>query len=299
MEGEENIANKVHQLLFNCQYTNGFIFSDTDYQLDDHTFLHFQVKILIIEEDYLKFTQQIKNTNYNNWYLNSWQHNKDINYQKRMDITKEIANILPGEGTIKNQSINLIWAYIDNKWILGEIKYNPYSYKKRIDKPFQYSNSLTTRLSHQIIELCNLVFKEGTIIDPCCGIGTVVIEGLIKNRDIVGTEISYLIANNAKENLKHFKFDPSKINKQNMLENNNKYDILILDMPYGFYTSAKQSDQINILNHSLKMANNIILVSTKEYSEFPNKNFKKILEVNLRKNNLVRYITFWTLNPSS
>ena len=55
---------------------------------------------------------------------------------------------------------------------------------KHDDKPNTFSNSLDIRLARTLVNLAAGDNDQVTIVDPCCGMGTVVLEGLALDLDI-------------------------------------------------------------------------------------------------------------------
>ena len=70
-----------------------------------------------------------------------------------------------------------------------------------------FSNSLDIRLARTLINIAGENDQTKTMIDPCCGMGTVVLEGLALGYSIKGFDISRDISWKARCNLNHFGFD--------------------------------------------------------------------------------------------
>ncbi|GAA3334615.1 hypothetical protein GCM10020331_103270 [Ectobacillus funiculus] len=71
-------------------------------------------------------------------------------------------------------------------------------------KPHSYSTSLSTRVARAV---ANIAVPDPTgikAIDPCCGIGTVLVEALSMGINIVGSDINPLVLPGARENIAHF-----------------------------------------------------------------------------------------------
>lgn len=292
-EGEEEIAKTIFALMFPLKEYSKFVISKENYHLDSCVFLNFKIEIVISTNKYSEFLALIKTLNYDNWHLNPWHFYKEFDYKKRMTITKELANNLNNLGVIKNADIELIWAFYQDTWLFGEITYNPYTYKQRIHKPHQYSYALPVRLCHQAIQLINILIPDGDIIDPCCGVGTLVIEGLTAKRNISGYEINTLIAQKAQENLDFFKL-ANTIYNQDMLITNKHFTISCLDIPYGLYTPTSLTLQMALINKCYEISDYLVLISTEEFTYYPKQlNYQPLLKTYIKKGNLKRWLTFW------
>ncbi len=97
-------------------------------------------------------------------------------------------------------------------------------------------------------------------IDPCCGIGTVVVEALSMGINIVGRDISPLVAIGARENIAHFGFDGT-ITKGPIEEITENYDVAIIDMPYDLFTHATPENQLSILSSARRIAKKVVVVT--------------------------------------
>ncbi|MFV0254582.1 MAG: DNA methyltransferase [Erysipelotrichaceae bacterium] len=265
-DGELALASCIYKLMFNKEKLEKFILSDNDIDVNSSVFLHFKVTVLIEGTSLNDLLDKITSLDYHDWYLNMWHYDKNINYQKRMEITKKIALALKNEGNIKNPKLQLQWFTFSGIWYLGILERNPYTYKLRIAKPYQYSNALSVRLAHQIIQLTTYL-PNNSIIDPCCGIGTVVIEGLIAKKNIVGCEINEQIKNNALRNLQHFNL-PNRIFCQDMLEINELFDIAIIDIPYGLYNTFEKQQQLALLTKAITICRYLILISISDFDDY-------------------------------
>ena len=109
--------------------------------------------------------------------------------------------------------------------------------------------------------------------------------------DITGYEINPQIACNAKENLKALNYD-IKIVKGDMNNINNKYDVAIIDLPYGLFTKTTREEQINIIKKSRDISKEAVIISSENMDKIiENQGFKIIDRGYVTKNNFKRYIT--------
>lgn len=114
---------------------------------------------------------------------------------------------------------------MNDLWIIGYYHHGVPSWKKYDDKPNTFSNSLDIRLARTLINIAGENDQTKTMIDPCCGMGTVVLEGLALGYSIKGFDISRDISWKARCNLNHFGFDGMLITKGDI---NKHKDIMIL-----------------------------------------------------------------------
>ena len=70
-----------------------------------------------------------------------------------------------------------------------------------------YSNSINIRTARALINIAIKDNRSLTLVDPCCGVGTVVIEALSMGIHIKAYELNESIAENAQRNIEFFGYD--------------------------------------------------------------------------------------------
>ncbi len=264
---EEALAKIVFTQLFGKQAFSSFVVSSKDYDLENWSFLHFKIEVFCFNKDYTTFKKELNQLDFHDWHLDTWHYNKNLDYHQRIDITKDIADSLSNIGKITDYSLELLWALLDGIWYLGIVCYNRYFYKLRIHKPYQYSSALPVRLCHQLINLLHLMLPHASFIDPAAGSGTLVIEALLAGLNIRAYEINKILCQQANANLQHFGL-PAIIENCDMLQTTDTFTVCILDLPYGLFTAVAKTQQISLLQHSLNIADYLLLISTDDYGNY-------------------------------
>ena len=90
-------------------------------------------------------------------------------------------------------------------------------------------------ITRAVVNIASIGKLETKVIDPCCGVGTTIVEGLSMGYDISGCEINTKIAEDANENLKYYNLETKVVNKD-MHEIEEYYDASIIDIPYGLFS---------------------------------------------------------------
>ena len=190
-----------------------------------HNILESTKEILLIELPALDFKKMIKDlggivkigkTNFKHFYDGS---NKNILYginnysYKQIDIRDKfeeegVKAYLNAKGRISpSKSLNLDEEFIIFKNHIAKVVavFNPKDYKKRDKRPHLDPLRVSSiRLSKILINLSGA--KEGSLLlDPFCGLGTILQEALLMNIDVIGIEKDKVIANKCKENLEWIK----------------------------------------------------------------------------------------------
>ena len=164
------------------------------------------------------------------------------------------------------------------------------SWKKHDKKPHTFSNSLDIRLARTLINIAAGDNEKIKIVDPCCGMGTVVLEGLALGLDIEGFDISREISWLARKNLKYFGYDEYLINKVSIHDLQKHYDVAIMDIPYNLYTPITYQEQCQIIQSSRKICDKMIMVTFENMSKEINQAGFLIIDSCLRKK--TEYVKF-------
>ena len=130
------------------------------------------------------------------------EDNAEFNEKHR--IERMIGLEVKGEAKIHEPEIIIGVTQIEGRWILGEYYRNERLWEFHNNRPRQYSTSLPTRISRAIVNIAAGRDMDAKIVDPCCGIGTVVIEALSMGVDIRGYDINPRVVEGAKKNLSFF-----------------------------------------------------------------------------------------------
>lgn len=95
----------------------------------------------------------------------------------------------------------------------------------------------------RIARVCvNLTGATKEIYDPMCGVGGFLVEAGLMNLFPIGSDISQEMIKLCSLNLKHYNLNKYLLFKQDFLENKNKYDYILTDVPYGKNTKDITKD---------------------------------------------------------
>jgi tRNA G10 N-methylase Trm11 len=133
-------------------------------------------------------------------------------------------------------------------------------------KPRSYSIALTTRLARAAANIAVPHPLGIKAIDPCCGIGTVLVEALSMGVDIVGRDINHFIVRGARENLAYFGLEGDVV--VGAIANISvSYDVAIVDMPYNLFSTITTEEQLSILQQARRIANKVVVISIESIDE--------------------------------
>ena len=211
-------------------------------------------------------------------------------YQERLQWTRELGFAIYGEADIRNPQVTFGVTSVNGKWYFGNYEKNDYSWHHHDNKPHTYSNSLNFRVARALVNIGVGPDTGQTMIDPCCGIGTVVIEALSMGIQAKGYEINQFVANNAQRNLTFFNY-PDSITANDMHVMPEHFDVSIVDIPYGLYQQTTAAEQQAIIKTARRISGRMILVSFDNMDDMIREaGFTLTDKVQVPKGKFVRYI---------
>ena len=185
----------------------------------------------------------------------------DVSYEERLKAIRGIGFVVTGFPDMHNPKVELAVTKFKDKWIFGELIKNDFKWQKHNDKPYSYSNAIPLRMARALVNIATCDDRSLNIIDPCCGVGTVVIEALDLGFDVRGYEISKSIACNARNNIEYLGYNREIITSGDMHDIKEKYDVAIVDIPYGLYSPITVQEQVDIINTSRRIARRLVIIT--------------------------------------
>jgi Predicted DNA modification methylase len=219
------------------------------------------------------------------------KHEDDtISYEDRLKSIKAIAYAIGGEVSIHDPEIMLGITHLNDKWYFGVYERNNMEWQAREQKPFFYSNALGVRTARALVNIAAGNNQSCSMVDPCCGIGTVVMEALSLGFDIKGYEINPLIGEHAKKNLEFFGYE-DVITIGDMHEIKEHFDAAIVDLPYGLFNPTTLEEQTAIMRTARRIADRALIITFEDMSQhIAASGFKIIDRCHVSKGKFKRYV---------
>ena len=266
---EYDLCALEFKYLFHEEYQQCFI-TNKDIDVNISVFMKGKIDIWAISSNFDDLKEEVKRQNHNYqdfkviYLKNPISH---PNYQETLDKCKDISWFIAGSVNMSKPKHTIALTKVNDLLIIGYYLLVVPSWKKYDDKPNTFSNSLDIRLARTLINIAGENDQTKTMIDPCCGMGTVVLEGLALGYSIKGFDISRDISWKARCNLNHFGFDGMLITKDDINKHQGHYDIAIIDIPYNLYTPITYKEQCDIINSARKLCNKLVLVSYEQMDQ--------------------------------
>lgn len=189
-----------------------------------------------------------------------------IEYDERRVIEREIGLRIEGEADVNHPELVYGIVTLGGRWYFGSYHKNKATWFRQMKKPRSYSIALSTRVARAAVNMA-VPNPEGVrAIDPCCGIGTVMVEALSMGIDIVGRDINPMIAAGARMNIAHFEF-ASEVTLGDIADITEHYDVAFIDMPYNLYSSITPEEQFAIMVNARRIADRVVIVAIEAMDE--------------------------------
>lgn len=204
----------------------------------------------------------VKETTYKVVCLNSMDigEEKKIHLPERRLIEREVGLCMEGEPNLNEPEIVFGLILIDGIWYFGKHMKSESVWNKHLHKPHSYSTALSTRVARTVANIAVPQPQNIRAIDPCCGIGTVVIEALSMGINIEGRDINYHVCQGSRKNIAYFGLT-GNITLGPISEVKEHYDVAIIDLPYNLFTHISAEDQFNIIKHARRIADKVVVVT--------------------------------------
>ncbi len=198
--------------------------------------------------------------------INDLQGDAIIRNADRLAIERAVGSELQGEFDLHQpQQVFAVVPY-QSRWYFGEYKKNEAIWLAHMERPRGYSTALSTKVARAVANIAVPHPVGIKAIDPCCGIGTVLIEALSMGIDIVGSDINPLVCIGARENLAHFNLT-GEVTKRSIAEIEEHYHVAIIDLPYNLWTHASWEEQLFLLEHARRIADRVVVVTIESMDE--------------------------------
>lgn len=183
-----------------------------------------------------------------------------IEYDERRAIEREMGLHIEGEADVNHPVHWFGLVPMNGRWYFGRYHKSTAVWLHHMKKPRSYSIALSTRVARAAANIAVPDPAGVQAIDPCCGIGTVMIEALSMGIDIVGRDINPHIAKGARENIAHFGYDAPVI-LGDIADIQEHYDVAIVDMPYNHFSKSTPEAQLSILEHARRIADKVVIIA--------------------------------------
>ncbi|MDQ0902613.1 TRM11 family methyltransferase [Paenibacillus sp. V4I7] len=214
-----------------------------------------------------------------------------VSTDRQREVAREIGRHLRGKAEMRRPEQWFAVTELGGRWLFGHCSYGEAVWLQHQQKPQNYSTALSTRIARAVVNIAVPDVAGTKAIDPCCGIGTVLVEAMSMGIDIVGCDINPLAVRGARVNLEHFgmpnvvsiadmrtlglvgeqvNLSPTSLERigeqvaESPTSSQIRYDALILDMPYNLCSKLPEDEQLQMLQSARRLAKRAVIVTTEQ-----------------------------------
>lgn len=189
-----------------------------------------------------------------------------MDFDEQRFIEREIGMHIEGEADVHNPDHIFGIITLGGRWYFGHYVKSKAVWLQHMHKPRNYSIALSTRLARAAANIAVPNPLGMKAIDPCCGIGTVLIEALSMGIDIAGRDINPFVIRGAVENMAHFGLVADVV-CGDIGDISEHYDAAIIDMPYNHYSRTTPEEQLTLLQHARRIARKAVIITVDHIDE--------------------------------
>lgn len=257
------------EIQYNCQLQElqpGIYLGESEKTLDAITFGYvkeiYELKKIFLLSNYEEELEKLDIKDHYKIHVTS--NNKNYTTMK---VADDIYKYLKGKAEVNVNKPEHEYEFL----IINENVYFLELQKKNTDEPherkahkktYNHPTSLDPRLAKALINITG----TNEFIDPFCGVGGIVIEGLIQGRKAQGSDISKELIGKAKINAENYGLQ-AKFETINALELNKKTQAIITDLPYGrnsILTEELEELYKKFFTHAQKLTTTMMIGMMKE-----------------------------------
>lgn len=181
-----------------------------------------------------------------------------------LKVAAAVADAISFDPDLENPRHRFIVAVADDELLFGEVMSEAdSSYRRQDDKPWTTSSSLNGRFARALV---NLVPDARSILDPCCGAGSIVIEAASLGLDAFGVDWKPAMVGMTRKNLAYLGCDASVV-KVDSRTHRQAADAVVTDLPYGYSIDADEQTTRAILARSIENAPIGVFVAAVDFTE--------------------------------
>ncbi len=213
-----------------------------------------------------------------------------LEYPDWMRIARQLGEAIQGTPDMKNPRWELVFLPYRGEWFLGQYQRSRIEWRTHSLKPMNNSHSLKTAIARSMVNLAVGPDLGKSFVDPCCGVGTVVIAALSLGLDVKGVDINPQVACQAMDNLKAMGWPPVvSIGDIHHLEG--QWDAAVLDLPYGLFTPVKPGQVAALIRRARRIAHRVVFLAFEDLrAVIEEAEFRILDQCQVTRGRLVRHV---------
>jgi len=174
-----------------------------------------------------------------------------------------VADVIPDYPDLKNPVHRFVVTAGQDRLHFGAVvAAADGSYQRHDDKPWTTSSSLNSRFARSLV---NLVPDAQSILDPCCGAGSIVLEAASLGIEAHGVDWKAAMVGMTRKNLDHFGYDAT-VERADSRTHVQRADAVVTDVPYGAAIDSDEGEIREILAQCAAYAPQAVIVAPGDIS---------------------------------
>ena len=206
-----------------------------------------------------------------------------------MELARDIGSIIDGNANLTQPKVTFLTVVTDEKiWFGRCLSESDNIWLTHDQRPYVTSSSLPSRLARVLV---NLVAHPGdTLLDPCCGTGTIILSAAHSGIRAVGYDINPRMVGATTKNLRHFGLT-ADVALDDARQVRGQFDAIATDLPYGINLTKNNFQDAEILANLRTCARKAAFIDLRDLSKPLNDHGYQIETVlNVPKLSIVRRI---------
>jgi tRNA G10 N-methylase Trm11 len=271
-EDERSLRALEMRSLFGSESQTSILESSVKIDPSRSPFIKERLSVIFEEESYQKLLLKVATLQVGETFKVMYVKNGSVDetFEKRRALEREVGLQIKGVGDLQQPQRLFGVMNINGRWVFGDYVKSESVWYQHQQKPHHYSTALSTRVARAVV---NIAIPDPTVIkaiDPCCGIGTVLVEALSMGIDIVGSDNNPVILAGTRENIAHFGLS-GEVKYEDIRAINNHYDVAIIDLPYNLCSVISPEVQLEMLQNARRIADKVVFVTVEPIDEALNK----------------------------
>ena len=182
-----------------------------------------------------------------------------------MTLARDIGDAIGGRANLCQPRTTFLTVVTAEKMWFGQLLSESDSvwlaYNQR---PYVTSSSLPARLASVLVNL--VAFPGNSLLDPCCGTGTIVMSAAHSGIRAVGYDVNPRMVGATTKNLQHFGLS-ANVALGDARQIREQFDAIATDLPYGINLVKDNSQDIEILSNLRSCAPKAAFIDLRDLSK--------------------------------
>ncbi|MFT4523649.1 MAG: tRNA (guanine10-N2)-dimethyltransferase [Bacteroidia bacterium] len=249
--------------IFDVEERNKVLFSNIHVDPSISPFIKNRLEILSSSETFVELLKSIQQQNivvegFKAEYLNL--EGDATSPEERNEKLKDVGCSIVGIPNFELPSITYAVCTYEGIWCFGVLVEAKSDWRKHKQKPCSFSNSICMIIAKTLVSIASKGNKTKALLDACCGVGTVLLEGCVSEFNIEGSDINLKASNHAKENLEYYNYQ-AQVLCADIKDVSKAYDAIIIDLPYNLYSHSTDEITLHIIESAAQLTNRTVIVS--------------------------------------